>query len=216
MKKLIFTLTILFAVSLAIPVMGQATAKEAKKDLNKKSMRIARKEAKKKKKEGYFVAPGALPMDKQLEKAYIKQYMEDDIGYPQYIVSSGNSVAGTQSAARAQAVEMAKLNLAGTLSSNIAALIENSVANDQITREEAASLTKTVIASKDIIAQELGRVIPLSEMYKNIGRDNVQCDVQIAYDSKTATLMAKKVVRKQLEEQTDVLHEKLDKLLDLD
>ncbi len=56
---------------------------------------MARKEAKKKTKEGYFVAPGALPMDKQLEKAFVKQNMEDDQGYPKYIVASGNSVAGT-------------------------------------------------------------------------------------------------------------------------
>ena len=94
--------------------------------------------------------------------------------------------------------------------------IENSIANEQLTREEAATVTKTVAASKNIIAQNLGRVIPLTEMYKNVGSDNIQCDVQIAYDSKTAMDMAKQVIRKQLEEQTDILHEKLDKMLDIE
>lgn len=215
MKKLIFAITFIFAVTAIMPVMGQMTVKESKKELNKKAMKMARKDAKKKKKEGYFTAPGALPMDKQLEKAFIKQNMEDEKGYPKYIVSSGNSVAGTQTAAKLQATETAKLNLAGTISTSVAALIENNIANEQLTREEAVTVTKTVAAAKNIIAQELGRVIPLTEMYKNVGSDNIQCDVQIAYDSKTAMDMAKKVIRKKLEEETNILQDKLDKLMDM-
>jgi len=214
MKKLILAITLLFGASSLMPVISQTSAKESEKDLKKKSIKMARKEAKKNSKEGYFVAPGALPMEKQLEKAYIKQNMEDDKGYPKYIVASGNSVAGTQTAAKIQATETAKLTLAGTISTNVAALIENNIANEQLTREEAATVTKTVAASKNIIAQELGRVIPLIEMYKNIGADNLQCDVQIAYDSKTAMDMAKKVIRKQLSEEADALQDKLDKILE--
>lgn len=196
-----------------MPLMSQTTAKDSEKDLKKKSMKMARKDAKKKTKEGYFVAPGALPMDKQLEKAFVKQNMEDDKGYPKYIVASGNSVAGTQTAAKIQATETAKLTLAGTISTTVAALIENNIANEQMTREEAATITKTVAASKNIIAQELGRVIPLVEMYKNIGADNIQCDVQIAYDSKTAYDVAKNVIRKELSEEAEELQKKLDEIL---
>ena len=212
MKKLIFAFILLFAGSVLVPVCAQTTAKDAKKDL-KKSVKSARKDAKKFKKQGYFVAPGALPLDKQLEKAYVKQNMEDEKGYPTYIVASGNSVAGTQTAAKLQAMETAKLNLAGTISTNVAALIKNSIANEQLTREEANTVTKTVAASKSIIAQNLGWVIPLSEMYKNVGSDNIQCDLQIAYDSKTAMDMAKQVIRKQLEKETEIAHEQLDKLM---
>jgi len=122
-------------------------------------------------------------------------------------------VAGTQTAAKIQATETAKLTLAGTISTNVAALIENNIANEQLTREEAATVTKTVAASKNIIAQELGRVIPLVEIYKNVGSDNVQCDVQIAYDSKTALDMAKNVIRKQLSGEAEELQKKLDKLM---
>ncbi len=216
MKKLIIAITLFFVASAVMPVMSQTTAKESEKDLKKKSSKMARKDAKKKIKEGYFVAPGALPMEKQLDKAFIKTNMEDDNGYPKYIVSSGNSVAGTQTAAKIQATETAKITLAGTISTTVAALIENNIANEQMTREEAATVTKTVAASKNIIAQDLGRVIPLVEMYKNVGSDNIQCDVQIAYDSKTAMDVAKKVIRKQLEEETNILQEKLDKLMDFE
>ena len=213
MKKLILAITLLFAASALMPVISQTSAKDSEKDLKKRSMKMARKEAKKKTKAGYFVAPGALPMDKQLEKAFVKQNMEDDKGYPKYIVASGNSVAGTRTAAKIQATETAKLTLAGTISTNVAALVEQNIANEQITREESATLTKMVAASKNIIAQELGRVIPLTELYKNIGSDNVECDVQIAYDSKTAMDMAKTVIRKQLAGEADALQKKLDKMM---
>ena len=216
MKKIIIAITFIFAISAIMPVMGQTTAKESEKDLKKKSMKMARKEAKKLKKEGYFVAPGTLPIDKQLEKAYVKQNMEDDKGYPKYIVATGNSVAGTQTAAKLAATETAKLTLAGTIKTQVAARIENSIANQQLTREEVATVTKTVAASQNFIAENLGRIIPLTELYKNVGSDNIQCDVQIAYDTKTALEMGMKVVRKQLEEQTDILQEKLDKMMDLD
>lgn len=213
MKKLTLVIAMFIAATAVMPVMAQSTVKKSKKDLKKRSMKMARKDAKKKTKKGYFVAPGALPMEKQLEKAYIKQNMEDENGYPTYIVESGNSVAGSQTAAKIQAMETAKLSLAGTISTNVAALIENNIANMQLSREEASTVTKTVAAAKNIIAQKLGRIIPLVEMYKNIGSDNIQCDVQIAYDSKTAIDMAKKVIRKQLSEEADELQDKLDGLM---
>lgn len=72
-----------------------------------------------------------------------------------------------------------------------------------------------VAASKSVIAQELGIVIPLTELYKEVGKENIQADVMIAYDSKTAMDMAKQVVRKQLGDQAEALQKKLDKMLDL-
>lgn len=213
MKKLILSITLLFVVSLFMPIMAQSPVKDAEKDLKSRSIKMARKEAKKKKKEGYFVAPGALPLDKQLEKSFVKQIMEDENGYPTYIVASGNSVAGSQTAAKIQAMETAKLELAGTITTNVAALIENNIANEQFTREEAVTVTKIVAASKSIIAQELGRVIPLVEMYKEIGKENIQADVMIAYDSKSALDMAKKVIREQLANEAEELQKKLDEVL---
>ncbi len=136
----------------------------------------------------------------------------DEHGYPLYIVATGNSVAETQSAAKLQATELAKLELAGLVATNVAALIENSIANNQLNNEEAASVTKTVAASKNIIAQEIGRVIFLFEIYRKINK-NVESSVRVGYNNALAQETAKKVIRKQLEDQTEILHEKLDKLL---
>lgn len=214
MKNILIALVMVLAMGMILPATAQTTEKEAGKALNKKSMKKARKEAKKYKKNGFYVPPGALPMDIQLENAWKKQMLIDDEGFPKFIVATGNSVAESQTAAKIQATETAKLELAGTIATNVAALIENNIANQQLNLEDAASVTKTVAASKNIIAQELGRVLPLFEVYKRIGKENIECDIRLAYDSKTAYDVAKKVIRKSLEEQTEIMQEKLDKLMD--
>lgn len=217
MKRLRTLISLMFLV---IFIAGMGNVVQAKnpdrkltREIKKKAVKQARKEAKSFKRKKWYVAPGALPMDKQIEKAWELQYMDDENGYPLYIVATGNSVAETQSAAKLQAMELAKLELAGLVQTNVAALIENSVANSQLNNEEAASVTKTVAASKNIIAQEIGRVITLFEIYKKIDK-NVEASVRIGYNTEIAMETAKKAIRKKLEEETEILHDKLDKLLD--
>ena len=209
-SKLILAITMVFFMSSV--VMAQQTDKELKKEIKSKAERQARKEAKRLKKDGYYVAPGALPMDKQLEKAWMKQYQEDDQGYPEFFVATGISVGETQTAAKIQATEVAKLELAGQISSNIAALIENSIANQQLNNEDAASVTKTVAASKNLIAQELGRVLTLVEFYKDINK-NTEANVRLAYSYTMAIEAGKKVIRKSLEEETELAHDQLEELM---
>jgi len=193
--------------------VAQQSEKDLKKDISEKATKEARREAKEFEKKGYSVAPGALPMEKQIERAWMRQYETDETGYPLYIVASGNSVANSQSAAKLQATEIAKLELAGSISTQVAALIETSIANEQLDRKDAESVTKTVAAAKNIIAQEIGRVIPLFEVYKEVGRNNIEANVRVAYNSQLAMESAKKVIKKKLEEETDVAHEKLEKLM---
>ncbi len=212
--KLIWMLALVMAV--ASVAVAQQNPKAMKKEIKKKAVKEARKEAKRFKKEGYDIAPGALPMAKQIEKAWMMQYETDEDGYPMYIVASGNSVANTTSAAKLQATELAKLELAGSISTQVAALIESSIANQQLSREEAASVTKTVAAAKNIIAQELGRTIPLFEIYRDVGDNNVECNVRIAYNSKKAQEVARQAIKKKLEEETDIAQDKLEKLMKWD
>ena len=212
--------TLLSVILMAIFIAGAGTVAQAdktdrqlKRSIKKKAVKQARQEARRFKRKKWYVAPGALPMDKQIEKSWGLQYMEDENGYPLYIVATGNSVAETQSAAKLQATELAKLELAGLVQSNIAALIENSIANNQLNNEDAASVTKTVAASKNVIAQEIGRVITMFEIYKKIDK-NIESSVRIGYNTALAMESAKKTIRRKLEEETEILHDKLDKLLD--
>jgi len=212
MKTLVICLVALTIMSATVSVEGQATKKELKKELRDKAIRKARVESRKFRKNGFYVAPGALPLDKQLERAWMREVEVNDEGYPQYIIATGTSVAESQIAARLQATEAAKMELAGTIATQVAALVENNIANQQLNTEEAASVTKTVAAAKNIIAQELGRVIPLVEVYRKYD-GTVEVNLRIAYDSKLAMDQAKVSVRKKLEEETNIMQDKLDKLL---
>jgi hypothetical protein len=51
------------------------------------------------------------------------------------------------------------------------------------------------------------------EIYKKINK-NVEASVRIGYNTDIAIETAKKAIRKKLEEETEILHDKLDKLLD--
>lgn len=215
-KSLTLALAIIFAFSTLTVAQTKDAKKAGKKEIKKKPVKEAKKEAKSFKKQGYHVSPGALPMGKQIETAWIRQYEIDEDGYPLYIVASGNSVANTQSAAKLQATELAKLELAGSISTQVAALIESSIANQQFNAEEAASVTKTVAAAKNIIAQELGRTIPLFEIYRTLNNKNVEVFVRMAYNSQKANEVAKRAITKKLEEETDIAHDKLEKLMKWD
>ncbi len=199
-------------LTLGVNAMAQYSSREARKTLNTRAPREVRREARSLERDGYSTAPGAPIIERQLTDAWMRLSEFDDSGYPKYVDATGVSVGETQNAAKLQATEAAKLELAGSLQTNIAALIEQSIANQQMDAEEAASVTKTVAASQNIIAQELGRVITLTELYRKIGR-NTEASVRIAYNSEMAMESAKKAIRKSLEEETSIVHEKLERLM---
>lgn len=225
MKKfMIFAMAVLLTMPCAVVAQSakeaRAITKEHKvidrlseKELNSKASKAARKEAKKLKKEGWTVTPGALPMDKQLDRSYKMQYEYEEGGYPKYIMADAMSIGENYDAAKRQAIELAKENIAAEMETEMTALIENTVANKQLTAEQAASVTQTITASKNIISQRLGRVVPVMECYRTKSNKNKEVLVRVAYNAKMATDSAKRVVREQLEEKGIELHEELDAVL---
>jgi len=224
MKHLLIALAVLFylngfCISAAADDVKQQLkerkelAKAAKKELNEKASKAARKEAKKLKKEGWLTAPGALPLEHQLDRAYMMQLQFDADGFPEYIMSEGMSTAGNYDAAKLQAIELAKQNLAGQIQTEITALIENTVANEQMDQNDATSITRSVLAGKNVIAQNIGRIIPVVETYRVVNGKNREVLVRIAYNQKMAKAAAKNAIKQDLEQRGDALHEKLDSLL---
>ncbi|MDO5343262.1 MAG: hypothetical protein Q4F69_12570, partial [Bacteroidia bacterium] len=128
----------------------------------------------------------------------------------------GMSVGNSFDAARMQALELAKQNLAGQIQTEITALVENTVANEQLKPEEAESITRSVMASKNLISQSIGRTLTVVELYRTLHNRNKEVLVRVAYDSDNAMLEAKKAIRNKLELQSDELHQKLGRILDLD
>lgn len=191
----------------------KAIVKSSKRELNAKASKAARKEAKRLKKEGWTTTPGALPLEKQLDNSYQMQYEYGSDMYPKYIMGEAMSVGGNYDAAKMQALELAKQNLAGQIQTEVTALIENTVANKQMDEGDAASITQSILASKNLISQSLGRTIAIVETYRTLSNKNKEVLVRIAYNSDMAKKVAKEAIKKDLEEKGDELHNKLDKLL---
>ena len=187
--------------------------KASKSELNSKATKAARKEAKKLKKEGWVTAPGALPLEKQLDKSYLMQYEFDEDMFPKYIMGEAMSIGENYDAAKMQALELAKQNLAGQIQTEITSLIENTVANEQMEAEQAASITRSVMASKNLISQSIGRTITVMEVYRTLRNKNKEVLVRIAYNSDMAKKAAMKAIKKDLEAKGNELHSKLDGLL---
>lgn len=212
---LLFTATTMFAQSSDIYKERRELMKMSKSALNEKASKAAKKEAKKYVKEGWEVAPGALPIEKQLDKAYMMQQQYDESMFPMFIMAEAMSIGEHYDAAKMQAMELAKQGLAGQIQTEITALVDNNVSNKQLSGEEAASITQTVMVSKNLIAQKIGRVIPVVEMYRDKKNGNKEVLVRIGYNARMAKEAAKNAVRDDLAKKGEELAKKLDKLMGL-
>ena len=212
MKHLTTSIAIALSILLAVPVFAQNT-KEIKKDIRKKAMKEARKEAKKLKKDGFKIAPGQLPMEKQIESTWIKRYETNDKGVKEWFIADARAVGETHSAAKLQANEVAKVNLAGQIGSEIAGIIETNIANAQLNAEDAASVTETVATFKSIVGSKIGRTSTFFEADKKIGK-NTEVFLTIGYSYSDAVKMAKDMIRGELKNKAAIQSEQLDAILD--
>lgn len=191
----------------------QEIRKLAKKELTERVDKVTKKEAKRLVKEGWMVKPGALPLEKQLEKSYMMQYEYDEDLFPKYIMGEASSVGENYDAAKTAATSLAITNLAGQIQTEVTALVENTVANRQLSAEEAASITESVMAAKNLISQSIGRVLTVVECYRINSKKNNEVLIRIAYNQQMAKEAAKKAVRQELEKKGENLHNQLDQVL---
>ncbi|MEM9987516.1 MAG: hypothetical protein AAF804_20680 [Bacteroidota bacterium] len=192
--------------------------KDQLREIKDRAVREARQEAKRlERKEDYSVFPGAMPMDKQLERVWMKQYAENPDGSQKYLFADGNGVGKTQTAAEMQAMEAAKLQLAGQISNEINQIIEGKIANEQIDREKGQSLTKFVAGSKNYIVQHLQYVKPAFKVYREVGKRDLEVFVKMYYNVEEAMQAAERALeakaRAELEQEADLLIDEINTLL---
>lgn len=221
MKKILFLMIAMLVATM--PALAQSNEdiwkerkeirKMSKAALKEKASKDARKEAKRLKKEGWEAAPGALPVERQLDKSYMMQQEYDDDMFPKYLMGEAMSIGENYDGAKMQALELAKQNLAGQIQTEITALVESNVANKQLSAEEAATVTQTVMGAKNFISQSIGRVITVMEVYRTKKNGNKEVLVRVAYNSQMAKEAAKNAVRKDLESKGDDLINQLDKAM---
>ena len=207
MKKLVFFVCAALLASFAVNAQNHSI------DMNKKASNDAAKMAKQYKKDGWIVAPGQLPLERQLDRAFMLRTEIDANGYDVYVDGQAQSVGATYDAAKMQALELAKMQLANKLQTQITTIIDNTVANSQLAREQADSITKTVAASKSLISQNIGRVLTVVECYRELPRKNKEVLVQIFYNREKAMQTAAKTIREELAKEGKELHEQLNKAL---
>lgn len=192
----------------------KAVQKLVKDERNEKVSKDAKKQAKVLTKEGWKVTAGALPIEKQLEKSFQMQYEYDlENGMPKYIMGQGKAISPSYDAAKMQAMADAKTELAGNIQTEVAAIIEERLANSEIGKGDAAVVSEAVQVSKQFIAQSVGREITVVECYRELPNKNFEVQVRILYNGALAAQAAKNAVKEQLEKKGEKLSVDLDKLL---
>ena len=171
---------------------------QSKKQLKKHSTKTAKQEAKQLKKEGWKTAPGTIPMEKQLDKSYAIQQQYNGVFESAYLMGQAISIGRTYDAARMQAMELAKLELASLIESTITIDTENAITNKQLAAEEALSIVEMVQKSKSQVLQRLGKVIVVLELYRDTNQGK-EVLVRIAYDTNKSKKEAIEAIRKQLD-----------------
>ncbi len=222
--KRVFTLLVLITFTVSI-CSGQENYKDfikerkdvskfTKEQLKEKASKDARKESKRLKKEGWKVAPGSLPLEKQLDRVYTMQFeMDLNTGFPKFIKGEAMSTGGNYDAAKMQAINLAKIELAGNIQTEVMGLIENRVGNKQLSPEEAESTSESVMGAKNAIAQSIGQTIVALEIYRDLHNKNKEVRVIIMYNAEMAKTAAKKAIREDLEKKADNLVDQLDNIL---
>jgi len=244
MKKVIILMTAMFFVFLLAETSVNAQV-VSRKELNKqrkeqrekvkdRAIKEARKEAKRlAEDEGWQVFPGDKPMDKMLEDSWMKQYEmrfnEDGSESNAFIWAVGNGVAKTKSAAEMQAMELAKLELAGQLKTAVAALTTTNIANAQLSNVDAETEMSIVTSAKNITSATLSNVKPVVKFIrtkipkKGLKANNKQqlqpgvseVQVMLFYDLYEADFQVRDAIKEELKDKVKDNEEELKKLMDL-
>lgn len=177
----------------------ETITKYTKKELEEKVSKEAKKEAKTLKKAGWLVSPGALPIEKQLERSYTMQFEYNDNQSPKYHMAEGVQVGTSYDVAKSSALSTARLLIIEMIQSELAATVDQDLANEQLSIEDAVSLNKTITTSKSLIGKKLGKVIIVTELYREKKETkSVEVMIRGAVESNTALEEAKNVILEEL------------------
>ena len=210
--KTIKFLTMLLMCTFSVNSLAQN--KIGTTEVIQKASKAARKEAKAFKKEGWKVTVGTLPLENQLDIAYQIEYGVYDNGNS-YVTGEGKSIGENYDAARMQAMVIAREELAGMISSQATALIDNLRANKQLANEQAASITTTMSKGKQLYSQKLGRLLPVIQVYRELTDKRKEVLVRLAIKECDIQEAAKSAVRDELEKNGIKMEKQLDSIISL-
>lgn len=156
-----------------------ATAKLTDKEIEKKAIKEARKQAKALEKDGWKPAPGSLSLDKQLSNLLLKQY-EMHGNLPVYIVGKSSARSTSYGMARKQAIARARVEIATNMKAEVASLTEISDANTELSNGEVETMAKMVDTSKQLAQQSIGKTDIVFEAIREKG-NVVEVQIGLVY-----------------------------------
>ena len=193
--------TIKILVTMMLFGIAMGVSAQTASELKNKASKEAKKQAKEYKKQGWEVAPGAIPMERQLDRSYLMEFDTDIDMVPKYAFGEAISTGQFYDAAKLQAGEIAKSNLVGMISSEITRLVDTQIKTKQLTEEQAQSVAAATEKSKSLVVQRLGAIVPVLELHRTLKNGNVEVMIRYAYNREKAIGPAIKVIEEELKGQ---------------
>lgn len=190
----------LFVTMMLLGITLGASAQTAS-ELKLKASKTAKKQAKEYKKQGWEIAPGAIPMERQLDRSYLMEYDTDLDMQSKYAFGEAISTGQFYDAAKLQASELAKSDLVGKISSEITRLVETQIKTKQLPEEQAQSVAAATEKSKSLVIQRLGAITPVLEFHRKLKNGNVEVMIRYAYNRERAVNQAVKEIDEGLKAQ---------------
>lgn len=192
MKKIVSIIGMVVLATLVMMVTPtQAQTKQQKKDAKKETKRLT--------KAGYLTM--GLPLHQQIEEYYAKMSEKDEDGMPKYLSETNMAVGNSFSAAKMEAINIAKTRLAGQIQTTVMAEAKISLGNSTLSSEDAASVTKALEKSTQLIAQKLSKVVIAQEYYKILNNKNYEVHVVLLYNTKNVKDMLIQDAKAELEKE---------------
>ena len=192
-------------LSLSMSAMCQTNVMDSK--LHKKIEKDAKKEAKKMEKEGWKTT--WMPLEKQLYRYYAYMYDSDENGSPNYFMGTGQSAMNNYDAARMQATELARSEIARSVDQMVTSFVENAIGD-----EHDATITTELHCSS--LNSERMSIIAVVEAYRDLPDKNREVQMRLVLKEPVSKVMYKfkSALRDELRKRGLKLSEKTMKLLE--
>jgi hypothetical protein len=172
----------------------------------------AKKEAKRIIKQGYLKFPGTRPIENQIIDSWSARLQKDEFGKDKYIVYSTSALGPTRDEAKNEAVDGAKFAIAESIGFEVTAVIKSQIEIVELSNQDAATVTNLVATAQSEIYQILGEPLMLAEYYRK-AEDSVEVFITIAYSLHSVMEFSKNPIRKKMEEETSLEHDRIDMIL---
>ena len=179
----------------------------------------AKKQAKILQRDGWSALPTAMPIEEQLKRSYLMESQKDEYGFPKFVMGTAVITAEHHRAAKNTAKLEATSDIVSQIQIAVTALFESKVGNQELSPEDATSLSDMVMGAQAFISKNLEGAVTVQEYTRVLDNKNVQLTLQIAYSEERAKQAVKEAVkevtREELGQKGEELIEKLDVVLGL-